>query len=150
MEIPPSSLAYSVRLSNLSANRLSDLFRPGTPTEISRQNPLPADSLYTLHKLIRRLFLPKPSHHLRCGPESANGIRNAFPSDVEGRAMDRLEHAWVLPCRVEVGCRRDTNGACECGGEVGEDIGVLGRVLVRAYSGWQRCTTYKVRSYDRV
>lgn len=108
-EIPLSRLTCSVRSSYLSTNRLSHLLRSRTTTKISRQNPLPAHSLYTLHKLIRSLFLPKPSHHLRRGPESPDGVRNAFPSNVEGRAMDRLEHARVLPCRVEVGCRRDAD-----------------------------------------
>ena len=62
--------------------------------------------------------------HLYRRPEGADGIGDAFADDVEGRAMDRLEHRREAPLGVDVRGGRDANRASQCGGKIGEDVGV--------------------------
>ena len=62
-------------------------------------------------------------HHHR-GPERADRIGDALAGDVEGRAVDRLEHRRVAPLRIEIGGRRDAERAGERRGEIGQDVGV--------------------------
>ncbi len=62
-------------------------------------------------------------HHGR-GPEGGDGIRHTLARDVEGGAVDRLEHGREQALRVQVGGRRDAEAAGKCRCQVGQDVGV--------------------------
>src|SRR4029450_9850984 len=57
-------------------------------------------------------------------PEGADGVGDALAHDVEGRAVDGLEHRGKLALGVEIGGGRNAERAGQGGGEVGEDVGV--------------------------
>ena len=58
------------------------------------------------------------------GPEGADRVGEAFAHDVEGGAVDGLEHGGVEALGVDVAGGCDAEAAGEGGGEVAEDIGM--------------------------
>lgn len=88
---------------------MRNLLGPGRATEISGQHTARTHGFHALHEVVRRSLVPKPPNHLRRSPESADRVGYAFARDIEGAAVNRLEHAGVLAGRIEVGCRRNAD-----------------------------------------
>ena len=53
-------------------------------------------------------------HHHR--PKGADRVGQTLAHDVEGRAVDRLEHRRITALGVDVASWRDAEAARECGG----------------------------------
>ena len=80
-----------------------------------------------LHRRISRvggLGLAEMLEHLRGGPERGDRVGDALAGDVEGRAVDRLEHRREAALGIDIGGRRDAEAAGQRAGEIGQDVGV--------------------------
>jgi hypothetical protein len=62
--------------------------------------------------------------HQRARPEGGDRVGDAPPRDVEGRAVDRLEHRGKAAARIEIGGRRDAQAAGESRREIAENVGM--------------------------
>lgn len=97
----------------------------GLSAEIGCQYTRLAYALDALHQLVGSSLLAKPFEHLCSGPERRDWVRDTLTRNVEGGPVDGLKHTGVLAARVEVRCRRNTDGACKGSGKIGKNIGVL-------------------------
>jgi tryptophan 2,3-dioxygenase len=82
------------------------------------------DLLDGAHHLLGGLELAQvlQQHHHR--PEGAHRVGQALAHDVEGRAVDRLEHRRVAALGVDVAGGRDAQAAGQRRGQVAQDVGV--------------------------
>ena len=82
------------------------------------------DRLDGLHQALGggRLADVIQQHH--AGPEGADGVGQALAHDVEGRAVDGLEHRRVAPLGVDVAGGRDAQATRQRGGQVAQDVGM--------------------------
>ena len=62
--------------------------------------------------------------HQRSTPERGDRIGDALAGDVEGGAVDRLEHRGIAPLGVEVGGRAEAERAGQGAREIAQDVGV--------------------------
>ena len=62
--------------------------------------------------------------HHHAAPEGADRVGQALAHDVEGRAVDRLEHRRVAALGVDVAGGRDAQAAGQRGGQVAQDVGM--------------------------
>ncbi len=99
--------------------------RRRVPPEVGRvQGGIGGDAFDRAHQAVGGALFAEMGEHQRAGPEAADRIGDPLAGDVEGRAVDRLEHRGKRPLGIEVGGRGDAERAGERGGEIGQDIGV--------------------------
>jgi tartrate dehydrogenase/decarboxylase / D-malate dehydrogenase len=70
------------------------------------------------HQPFGRARLAEMVEHHHAGPEGADRVGDALADDIEGRAMDRLEHRREFALRVEVCGRCDAKRSRECRREI--------------------------------
>ncbi len=88
------------------------------------QRRIGGDLLDGLHDTLRGLELAQvlQQHHDR--PEGADRVGQALAHDVEGRAVDRLEHRRIAVLGIDVAGRRDAQAAGQRRGQIAQDVGV--------------------------
>ncbi len=111
------------------AHGRGDLIGRRLAAEIGRvQRRIGGHPLDRPHQAGRGGLLAQMLQHHHPRPEGADRVGNALAHDVEGRAMDRLEHRGKLALRIEVRGGGDAERAGERRRQVGEDVGVqIGR-----------------------
>src|SRR5215472_14897155 len=67
-------------------------------------------------------LLAQMLQHHRGGPEGSDWVGDTLAGDVEGRAMDGLEHLGRIALRVDVSGRRDAERARQRRRQVGQDV----------------------------
>src|SRR4029077_14231607 len=74
-------------------DRSRDFGRPGLAAEVRRVKArVGGDTLDRLHQALRGGWLPEMLQHHHGRPERADRIGDALADDIEGRAMNGLEH----------------------------------------------------------
>src|SRR2546421_628390 len=102
--------------------------KPTMSTRTGKRLPRPrlarGDALDRMHEPPRALVLAQVVEHHRGGPEGRDRIGHTLAGDVEGGAVDRLEHRGKLALRIQVRGGRDAEASRKRRGEVREDVGM--------------------------
>src|ERR1700730_15872721 len=108
---------------NLRGNGFTQTSRAGFPADIWRAHLGFRENCGNCRlDGIRTFYNAEMTEHHGAGPDLADGIGNAFSSDIRRRTVDRLKHRRKFLFRIEICGRSDANGSNYGWPKIGEDV----------------------------
>src|SRR5690606_10342571 len=118
----------------------------GSSTQIGGMQATGSNLLNCTHQVLTGILLPQMLKHHHRSPKSRDWVGNALSSDIEGRAVNGLEHRREGSVGIEVGRWRYPQAARKGCGQIREDIGmkVCGHDDVKLFRLQYHCGSNRV------